>query len=114
MQKDWNGHLKNWRHTGSLQAHGNMGNAESMSSCRLAASEPLVNSEIKGLSRFLVLCLRNIVDGRGGSAHCLGEVSISPTVQEHSTWQPDHNDRCIAEAVSPKKPWKGLENYRSI
>lgn len=72
MQKNWNGHLKNWRHTDGLQAHGNMGNAESMSSCRLATSEPLVNSEIKGLSRFFVLCLCSVVDGTGGSACCLG------------------------------------------
>lgn len=37
--------------------------------------------------------------------------SVFPAVQEHYTWQPDHNDQCIDEVISPKKPQKGLENY---
>lgn len=55
MQKGWNSHLKSWRHMDNFQEHGDMGNAESMSSCRFAGSETPV-SQIRGLSRFSVLC----------------------------------------------------------
>lgn len=56
MWKSWNSHLKSWRHMDDLQEHGDMGNAESMSSCRLAGSGAPVSQEIRGLCRFSVLC----------------------------------------------------------
>lgn len=96
-----------------FQEHGHIGNAESMSSCRLVGSEVPVSQEIRGLSRFSALPFVYIAVWMGGEAvpTAWDRGTVFLTAWNCSVQQPSHSSHCVDKADSSQTPQEGLKIY---